>query len=70
MNKKYYAYIDLYNSTMKHSIVGNDQLKRNEMIELVKSFTKSRGLKCDTKTKKLFQEDKEVGCYSITSKTY
>lgn len=70
MNKKYYADIDLYFDTRRYSIVGDITTKRQEIIDLVKDFSKERKLTCDTKLKKLFDANgKEVGSYSVASKT-
>lgn len=65
MNKKYYANIDLYFETMKYSIVGEMGTKKQEVIDLVKDFAKSKKMECNSKTKKLFQDGKEVGSYEI-----
>jgi hypothetical protein len=69
MNKKYYANIDLYFDTMKHSIVAETGTKKIEVLEMVKDFAKGRKLTCNTKTKKLFNaQGQEVGEFEIGSR--
>ena len=65
MNKKYYANIDLYFDTMKHSIVGDMGTKKQEIVDMVKDFAKKRKMECNTKTKKFYLDGKEVGSFSI-----
>lgn len=68
MNKKYYANIDLYFDTMKHSIVGDMGTKKQEIVDMVKDFAKQRKMDCNTKTKKLYLDGKEVGSFSINAR--
>ena len=71
MSRKYYADIDLYFDDMKYSIVGDEGLKKQELIELVEDFAKDFNLECDKKQKKFFdKEGKEVGSYTVAAKTY
>lgn len=70
MNKKYYADINLYFDTRKYGIIGDTSTKRQEIIDMVKDFSKELKLTCDTKSRKLFNaEGKEVGNYTISSRT-
>ncbi len=69
MNKKYYADINLYFDNMKYGVVGEVGTKRQEMIDMVRSYAKELGVECNAKTRKLYKEGKEVGQYTITSKT-
>lgn len=64
--KKYYADINLIFDDMKHSIVG--EMKRQEMIELIKDFAEELKLDCDTRSK-TFTDKKGnvVGKFFITS---
>lgn len=69
MNKKYYADIDLYFDTRKHSIVAEMGTKKIEVLEMVKDFAKRNKLTCDTKAKKLFDaQGKEVGAFKIDAR--
>lgn len=69
MNKKYYADIDLYFDTMKYSITTEVGTKRQELIDMIKDFAKSRKLDCNTKTRKLFDKTgKEVGSFIVDSR--
>lgn len=68
MNKKYYADINLEFDDMKYSIVGEIGTKKQEIVDLVKDFAKSRKMQCDTKTRKLLKDGKEVGSYEIASR--
>lgn len=66
MNKKYYADIDLYFDTMKYSITTEVGTKKQELVDMIKDFAKSKKLDCNTKTKKLFDSNgKEVGTFKI-----
>ena len=66
MNKKYYADIDLYFDTMKYSITTEVGTKKQELVDMIKDFAKSKKLDCNTKTKKLFDSNgKEVGAFKI-----
>lgn len=66
MNKKYYANIDLYFTTMKHSIVGETNMKKQEIIDSVEDFAKARKLTCNKKARKLYDASgKEVGSYEV-----
>lgn len=68
MNKKYYANIDLYFDEMKYTIVGEMGTKKQEVLDLVKDFAKTRKMECNSKTKKLFKEGTEVGSFTIDAK--
>ena len=70
MNKKYYADIDLYFDTMKYSITTEVGTKKQELVDMIRDFAKSKKLDCNTKTKKLFDKSgKEVGEFEISSRT-
>ena len=69
MNKKYYADIDLYFDTMKYSITTEVGTKKQELVDMIKDFAKSKKLDCNTKTKKLFNRNgKEVGTFKIDAR--
>ena len=69
MNKKYYADIDLYFDTMKYSITTEVGTKKQELVDMIKDFAKSKKLDCNTKTKKLFDsKGKEVGTFKIDAR--
>lgn len=70
MNKKYYANIDLYFDTMKYSIVGEIGDKKQEIINMVRDFAKKRKMECNTKTKKLYIDGKEVGSFIIDARIF
>lgn len=69
MNKKYYADITLDFDEMHYGIVGDLTTKKQEIVDFVKEFCKTRGLICDTKKKKLYKDGKEVGYFNITSRS-
>lgn len=69
MNKKYYADIDLYFDTMKYSITTEIGTKKQELVDMIKDFAKSKKLDCNIKTKKLFDSNgKEVGTFKIDAR--
>lgn len=71
MNKKYYADINLYFDTMKYGISVEVGDKKQDLIDMVKDFAKSKKLECNTKTKKFFDANgKEVGNYIIDSRVF
>lgn len=71
MTRKYYADIDLYFDDRKHSIVGDESVKRVEMNELLEDFGKKRKFTINKKTRKFFDEQgREVGSYEIGVKVY
>lgn len=70
MNKKYYADIDLYFDTRKYGIVGDINMKKKEIVDMVKEFGEKLKLTCNTKSKKFYDANgKEVGSFTIASRT-
>lgn len=71
MTRKYVANINLYFDEMKHSIVGDETVKKVEMAGLVKEFAKERRCTINQRTKKIFDASgKEVGEYAIETRVY
>jgi len=67
--KKYYTYFDLYFSERKYSIVGQMDGTKKEMTESIIDFANKNKMEYNLKTKKLFQDGKEIGSFKITSVT-
>ena len=70
MDKKYYANIDLYFDNMKYSFVGEVGERKQEVINMIRDFAKKRKMECNTKTKKLYLNGKEIGSFSINYRTF